>query len=274
MIRVLYNILKILPKPVLVGFFSFVSIVIYIILPRRRKLAVENIKNAIGGNYRKTAFKTYLYFAKMASDTIKYLGDEEYLKEHVSIKGLENYEYAKSLNRGVLFTTAHFGNWELMVCAFAVKVEPVTIIVRPLDNKALNKLVEQKRTNCGNRLFSSKDSNTFGLIKLLKKNGILGILTDQARRSDKIKIKFFNRDARVAEGIAVFAHKLKVPILPAYMKELDNGYEIVIEKPILSHDADDYKSDIKAIMEDIHKRYEDWIRQEPCKYLWMHNRWK
>jgi KDO2-lipid IV(A) lauroyltransferase len=272
--RFVFSMLRALPRCVLVWILSFAALLVYVLFPKRKKLAQENIKMAIGGNYKKTALKTYLYFAKMTAENIKYLGNEDYIKTHAKITGLENYKYAKSLNRGIIFSTAHFGNFEMMVCAFALLVEPVTIIVRPLDNKALNSIIEEKRTSCGNKLMSSKHANAFNFMKVLKRNGLLGILTDQGRRGDKMVVKFFNRDARVAEGVAVFAHKLGVPVLPAYIKEHAGGYEVVIEEPIFADKSKDFQSDAKEIMGKLHKRFERWIRKEPYKYLWMHDRWK
>ena len=271
--RTIFKILRSLPLSIL-KFISYgVIMIIYIVMPRRRRLAQNNIKMAIGGNYKKTAIKTYLYFAKMIAVNIKYLGDKDFIKKHVKVTGIENYRYAKSLNSGVIFTTAHFGNWELMVCAFAFLYEPIYVMARPLDNKSVDNIIEEIRSSCGNIILSSRLSS-FSFIKLLRKNKILGVLVDQASSDDSFKIDFFNRKARVSEGIGVFSHKLNVPILPAYMKEDKNGYEIVIEEPILPVKSDDFKKDVEEIMKKVYNRFEEWIRKEPEKYLWLHNRWK
>ncbi len=271
--RTIFKILRSMP----LGFLKFISyfaiMVVYALLSKRRKLAQNNIKMAIGGNYKKIAFQTYIYFAKMIAVNIKYLGNKEYVKKNVKVTGIENYEYAKSLNRGVIFTTAHFGNWEMMVCAFAYLHEPIYVMVRPLDNKNIDELVEEIRSSCGNKILS-KRASSFSFIKLLRKNKTLGILVDQASSDDSFKIDFFNRKARVSEGIGVFSHKLKVPILPAYMNENEGKYEIVIEKPILPENTDSFKKDVEEIMKKVYSRFEEWIRKEPEKYLWMHNRWK
>ncbi len=272
--KFLFNVLRVLPKPVLRIILYVFAFILFCAMPKRRKLTQNNIRLALGENYKKTTIKTFFYFSNMVSDNIKHLGDEKFIRKHIKITGLEHFNYAKSLNRGVIFTTAHFGNWEMMVCAFALLVEPVFVVVRPIDNGSVNRLVEEKRTSCGNKLLLTKNANAFNFLKILKKNGILGILTDQARRDDKMKIKFFGRDARVAEGMAAFAYRLDVPVLTAYMKEDKNGSEIVIEKPIFADKSLGFKDSAKKLMEDIHKRYENWIRKEPEKYLWMHNRWK
>ena len=271
--KTVFKILRSLPLSVL-KLISYVAIMtVYIIMSKRRKLAQKNIKMAIGGNYKKTAIKTYLYFAKMIAINIKYLGDEDFIKKQVKVTGIENYQYAKFLNNGVIVTTAHFGNWEMMVCAFAFLYEPIYVMARPIDNKSVDNLVEEIRSSCGNTILSKRLS-AFSFIKILRKGKILGVLVDQASSDDSFKIDFFNRKARVSEGIGVFSHKLNAPILPVYMKEDKNGYEIVIEEPIMPQKSDDFKKDVEEIMKKVYNRFEEWIRKEPEKYLWLHNRWK
>ena len=271
--KFLYRILKILPMPVLQTLFDFVAIILYLLLKKRRIMAQDNIKKAIGGNYKKTALKTYLYFAKMVAENIKYIGNEKYIKKHAKIEGEEYYDYAKSLNRGVIAVLAHFGNWEMMACVASFLKEKVNIMVRPLDNKKLDEIIEGARASCASRVISSRES-AFRFIKLLKKNETLGILIDQAANENALKIDFFNRKARVNEGVAIFSYRLGTPVLPAYMKEDKGKYTLVFEKPIVCEHTGDFKKDVENMMIKIYSRFEDWIRHSPEKYLWMHNRWK
>ncbi len=273
MIKSVFRLLRSMPLGFLNLFFSFVMFIVYIALPKRRRLACENIKLAIKGNYKKTAIRTYLYFAKMVALNVKYLGSEDFIKKHVTIKGIENYHYAKSLNKGIIFTTAHFGNWEMLACSFAFLCEPINIMVRPLDAKKADQLVESARSSCGNKILSSRLS-VFSFAKLLRQNKTLGVLVDQASSDDSFKIDFFNRKARVSEAIAIFSYRLGVPILPAYMKEYSDRFEIVIEKPIFAKQSDDFNREIKNTMKKVYERFENWIKNDPEKYFWIHNRWK
>jgi tRNA-specific 2-thiouridylase len=52
----------------------------------------------------------------------------------IRYEGLEHYLEAKKAGRGILFATAHFGNWELSAFAHALMTEPMHIMIRPLDN--------------------------------------------------------------------------------------------------------------------------------------------
>lgn len=271
--KFLYKVLKILPMPILLALFDCLAVVLYSALKKRRLIAQDNIKKAIGGNYKKTALKTYLYFAKMAAENVKYIGNEKYIREHLTIEGEGYYDYAKSLNKGVIVVLAHFGNWEMMACAASFLKEKINIMVRPLDNRKLDEIIENARESCGSRVVSSRES-TFRFIKMLKRNETIGILVDQAANEDSLKIDFFNRKARVNEGAAVFSYRLGTPVLPAYLEESEGKYTLVLEKPIICEHTDHFKKDMENMMIKIYSRFEEWIKHSPEKYLWMHNRWK
>src|SRR6516225_2233531 len=54
------------------------------------------------------------------------------IHQWIRYEGLEHYTEAKRHGRGVLFATAHLGNWELSAFAHALMTEPMNIVVRPL----------------------------------------------------------------------------------------------------------------------------------------------
>ena len=273
--KCIYRLLRLLPYSILKAIFNFVAVLMYLVLTNRRKIGLKNIELALGvdrAKSKKILFSTYLYFSRMVSLNIKYLGDKKFIEKHFRIEGLENFEEALSCNRGVMFTTAHFGNFEMLVCGFAFLKQPINIMVRPLDNKALDKLVLDIRQSCGNRVVSARLS-TFDFLKMLQDRQIIGILTDQYGGSRGLDVEFFGRSAKSSEGIALLSYRNKTPILPAYLKEEGKTYTIVIQKPIYPPN-EPFKQALYTIMRSIYAEFEDWIRKEPTKYLWMHNRWK
>src|SRR5947209_19136611 len=77
--------------------------------------------------------------------------------EWIRYEGFEHYERAKERGKGVLFATAHLGNWELSAFAHALLTEPMNVVVRPLDNPKIDELVEHRRALSGNKLLSKRD---------------------------------------------------------------------------------------------------------------------
>ena len=57
---------------------------------------------------------------------------------------------AYAQGKGVLFITGHFGFWELQAMVHALRVEPIGVLARALDNPYLNQLLEDIRQRTGN----------------------------------------------------------------------------------------------------------------------------
>ena len=96
----------------------------------------------------------------------------------IRYEGFEHFEEALRRGKGVLFATAHLGNWELSAFAHALLATPMNVVVRPLDNPRIDALVERRRTLSGNRLIEKKDFAR-GILKALAANEAVGILIDQ-----------------------------------------------------------------------------------------------
>ena len=85
----------------------------------------------------------------------------------------------KPRGKGVLFATAHLGNWELSAFAHALMAEPMHIVVRPLDNPLHRPPGRAPpRALSGNRLIEKKDAAR-AILRALQPNEAVGILIDQ-----------------------------------------------------------------------------------------------
>ena len=67
-------------------------------------------------------------------------------------EGDERVRLAHARGKSILFFTGHFGFWELHALAHAVKLRPIGVLARALDNARLNDLLEQVRTQTGNHV--------------------------------------------------------------------------------------------------------------------------
>src|SRR6185436_16013426 len=98
--------------------------------------------------------------------------------EPLRLEGGEHFAAALGAGRGVLFATAHLGNWELSALAHSKITGPMHVLVRPLDNPRIDVLVERRRAQSGNRVMLKKDAAR-GILKALAANQAVGILVDQ-----------------------------------------------------------------------------------------------
>src|SRR5690242_18298149 len=90
---------------------------------------------------------------------------------------LENYLAARDRGKGVLFLTAHLGGWEIGSFAHSVYGYPLRIVIRPLDNRRVNALIDRYRTRAGNATFGKQDFAR-GLLASMRAGETVGILAD------------------------------------------------------------------------------------------------
>jgi KDO2-lipid IV(A) lauroyltransferase len=188
----------------------------------------------------------------------------------IRYEGLENYYHAKREGCGVLVATAHLGNWELSAFAHAFLTEPMNVMVRPLDNPLIDRLVEKRRTLSGNKLIYKKDGAR-AVLKALKQNEAVGILVDQnTTLAEGAFVDFFGRAACANMGFVKLAYHAQAPIIPGFLlwDEAINGYILRF------YPAIELCGDAQIDTQRIHTQLEQVIREYPDQWMWIHRRWK
>ena len=188
----------------------------------------------------------------------------------IRYEGLEHFEEAKRRGRGVLFATAHFGNWELSAFAHGLLTEPMNVVVRPLDNAAVDRLVEARRQLSGNRLIQKKDAAR-GILRALAANEAVGILVDQnSSLAEGVFVDFFGAQACANAAFAKIAVRSGAAVIPGFAvwEAAEGRYVLRFYPPV------EMAGDAAADTQRLHTVLEQVIRRNPDQWLWIHRRWK
>ena len=244
-------------------------------IPRLRRVARRNLSVAmpqldegardrvVDGVFRSIA-RLLVCFARFPSI------DRRNLDRWIRWEGGEHFENALRAGRGVLFATAHLGNWELSAFAHALLAAPMHIVVRPLDNPLIDRLVERRRTLTGNHLIEKKDYAR-GILKALAANQAVGILIDQnASPADGVFVDFFGLKACAGTGFAKLAAHSGAAVIPGFAlwSEEERRYVLRFYPAVpMSGDAARDTQALQSVLEAI-------IRAHPDQWLWIHRRWK
>jgi Kdo2-lipid IVA lauroyltransferase/acyltransferase len=188
----------------------------------------------------------------------------------------ELYARNKAEKRGVLITTGHLGNWELLVFGFAALHEPISYLARPIDNPMIEDLTVRLRTRFGNTPINKTNSAMLA-IKILREGGILGILSDvNAHPKEGVFVPFFGVPACTTSGAAMLAIRSNSFIFPTFCvwdKETKR-FKIVHGQVLEPVNTGDRKQDIVATTALYTAEIEKIIRQYPDQWMWIHKRWK
>lgn len=244
-------------------------------LPRLRRVALRNLsmalpdlsppaRDAIADGVFASIARLLVSFARFPSI---HRGN---LDRWIRLEGGEHFTEARRAGRGVLFATAHLGNWEISAFAHALLAEPMHVVVRPLDNPLIDALVERRRTLSGNHLIEKKDFAR-GILKALAANQAVGILIDQnASPSDGVFVDFFGIPACASTGFAKLAAHSGAAVIPGFALWSNQERRYILRFYPAVPITGDAACDTQALQSAL----EAVIRAYPDQWLWIHRRWK
>jgi len=202
--------------------------------------------------------------------------NEENVSQYVFFEGGENFHRAREKGNGILFLTAHFGNWEWMAATFPIWFRcPCHVIVRPLDSRLLDGIVERLRTCTGNRTVP-KEKSMGRILRLLRQGELVGVLLDQnVSWQEGVFVNFFGEPACTNTGLALLALKTGASVLPVFnFRQADGRYRVVIGPEIPVIWTGDKDTDVEKNTELFTSVIERYVREYPDYWFWLHQRWK
>jgi KDO2-lipid IV(A) lauroyltransferase len=192
------------------------------------------------------------------------------ISQWIRYEGYEHVEAALARGRGVLFATAHLGNWELSAFAYGLLSAPMSVLVRPLDNPLVDRLVERRRALSGNRVVEKRRSAR-AILEALAANQAVGILTDQNSSPEEgVFVDFFGTPACAAAGFAKIAAHSGAAVIPGFALWSRAERRFILRFYPEVEIAGEAEADTARIQ----KRLETVIREYPGQWLWIHRRWK
>jgi len=244
-------------------------------LPRLRRVAMANLDMAFPAlserEHTRIVDGIFLSIARLLVTFARFPRlNRTNIGQWIRYEGFEHFEHALQRGKGVLFATAHLGNWELSAFAHALLAAPMHVVVRPLDNPLIDALVARRRTMSGNKVIEKKDFAR-GILQALAANEAVGILIDQNASLDTgVFVDFFGIPACAGAGFARLAAHTGAAVIPGFALWSDAERKFVLR----FYPAVPISGDVQQDTARIHAVLERIIREYPDQWLWIHRRWK
>ncbi len=202
------------------------------------------------------------------------LGPAGVLDLFEGVDGWEAVESAMAGGRGLIFVTGHVGNWELGGAYAAARGIPLDVIARRMANPLFDRYLTTTRSRLGMVVVHDADAvrrtprslREGRAIAFVADQGVLGLASTY--------VPFFGRPAKTPRGPAVFALRLKVPVVFAAALRQPSGLYRFIVEPVKVEQTGDRERDTDAIVAAYTATLERWVRRAPEQYFWHHRRWR
>lgn len=268
-----------LPMRVLYFMSDIVFVLIYYIIPYRKKLVFKNLRNSFPEYDEKQirkiakAFYHYLCDFFMESTIFIFMSEKEVTKRFKFIN-TELLDSLYSKGKSVILVFGHYGNWEWSVTLQKYTKLKTLPVYKPLHNKYFDQMFINSRQRFGSEVVPVDK-----IVRVLadcSKNNVLNVsyfAADQRPLMKNIQYwtTFFHQDTPVVLGPEKLAKKLDSAVVFFDIKSSKRGYY----EAEFSLITDDARSTAEyEITDKFLQMLEKQIRERPAFWLWTHDRWK
>jgi KDO2-lipid IV(A) lauroyltransferase len=181
---------------------------------------------------------------------------------------------AAASDRGVIFASGHFANWEVFLHVAKQLQLDGGAVYRPVNNPYVDRFIVRQRMTHGPREQIEKGARgTRRIFTLLRGGKSVFMLIDQ-KTNEGLPIPFFGRDAMTTPTPAALALKLDSIVLLASSERMGGArFRVTIHEPITVERSGDHDRDVLALTTKLNTALESAIRKRPSQWLWIHRRW-
>ena len=192
---------------------------------------------------------------------------------NVELVGAEQILELAANRTPAILVGAHMANWELMSVFLSRAGLDLTSVARVMNNKLSQVIIEHTRNSFGGGRIDKNKRGTRQAIATLRRGGMLGILFDQ-KFNNGIIARLMGHDAMTAPGPAVLSMQFDCPVIPVRIERIHGTkFRISCYPAVEAPRTDDKDQDVQVLTQRLNDVLEQWIRERPGQWLWLHRRW-
>lgn len=281
LVKALIKLSTTFPRGWVTSFFGTLGKIAFNFADKSRKRTIKHLTMAYGkeksvSEIEKMAEEVYANIGINFADVVRLLEVKELskLENVLDTEGLEHLDNAYKKGKGVICLTCHLGPFELTATNIALRGYPTMVIGTRMKDPRLDQILVENRTSRGvENIYRGEE--TIRLIKGLKNGKIVCILIDVDTKVKSTFVDFYGIQAKTPIGATVLALKTDAVVVPMAVTRGEDGRHKMVFKPEIEVvKTGDYEADLVTNTELFSKSLEDFIRQHPTQWMWMHERWK
>ena len=251
---------------------KFLGWLCFFVLPKRRRLAVDNMRSALGITRNEATTLARAHFMTLGANVLSMLKiagmSDAAIGRHITLEIAP--EIPQGTNpKGWVGVLSHMGNWEIV--GRLTKLFPqfrFGAIYQQLANGHVNRHLTETRARMGVTLFDRQEG-FWNSVAFLESGGVLGVLVDQYAGNSGTWMPFFGRLTSTSTLAAALAHRVGVDLVPVIVTTTGLArWHVTIGHPL------DKGNSPEAATIRINVELERQISASPADWLWAHDRWK
>jgi lauroyl/myristoyl acyltransferase len=275
------------PRPVRHVLGSTIGAASYLAWHSKRLVTQQNMAQVTNHpmhdpRVRRLAYASWYNYGRYAADFIHFSHLDMKQVEHnihdLSADGVSWQELlAQALQpgRGVVITTAHFGNWDV-AGALIARYIPLSAVAETFSDPRLNTLLQSQRKEKGINVIPMEGSAR-RILRVLHQKEAVAIVADRPVAADEgVPITFFGRATYVPAGPAALALKSGASLLPGFVwYGPRNQWYLRAFSPIFpqDHATGDQKRDITTLTQRTYDALEEMVRKWPTQWYMFRPFW-
>jgi KDO2-lipid IV(A) lauroyltransferase len=237
--------------------------------PEKSRREIATILRGVWDNLGRT-FAEYLFLDTIWNEGA--VGDTP--SKRIAYAGEDRFFALRDDGKSALIFAAHLANWEMPAIGAARYNLDVSILFRPPNNPFVaHELLAQRSAQMG-RLIATRYGAAAAALKVLEEGGHVAMLVDTHTHAG-IQVPFFGRPAWTSIAFAKLARRTRCPVHGVRVERLGGAnFKVTLSPPLTVPVTDDENADIKALVTEVHRMIEGWVRERPEQWNWLHNRWR
>jgi KDO2-lipid IV(A) lauroyltransferase len=249
----------------------------------KREIAKHNFSIVLGRaptdpEVARVSRRSFRNFAKYLTEIMRFPSlHPRDLERMVSIdpRSLAYLQEARDHGKGLIFVSAHFGNFELGGARIAQDI-PLTVVADELENQRLMDFLVANREHKNVNILAPEGSAK-RVLAALKRNEMVGFMMDlgpRAHELDNVQARFFGSSTTFPTIAAALARVSGAPIVVAAVKrERDNTFRGVALPPIFVERTKQAAHDLEHTTQRIVEALEGLMRRDPDQWYIFRPMW-
>ncbi len=248
---------------------------------RGRKRALDNLSASYPEKGEEwlwqTGRRSFEHIAMLAIDVLytPRLVRKNNWRQYSRFKNAERIKWMMKENKGLILVTGHYANFEIIGYMMGVFGFNIYSIARPLDNRFISEYLYGVRERTSQIIIDKKGASEM-MDRLAKSGATLCFIADQDAGRKGVFVDFFGRKASTYKSIGLLALTYNLPIVVGYSRRIDNRFffELGATRIILPEQWADKPDPLKWVTAEYTNAIEEFVREDPSQYWWLHRRWK